>query len=243
MVAPATRVVASVDDGTAARVDVPGGIVLVTDRRQADRPIIEVLRAAIDGGARWVLLRERDLPRAERLALAGRLRAILAEVGGTLIVAGPDPLDGDAVHLPAAGPYPPPDLALVGRSCHNSTELSRLSTEDYVTISPVLPTPSKPGYGPVLHPTGLARLIARTPVPVLALGGVSSPAQVEACIAAGAAGVAVMGAVMRADDPRELVRTLCAAASPEARPGGSAPDSAGTSEAGSDGGPVGRWTA
>ena len=48
------------------------------------------------GGVRWVVLREKDLPRAERVALAGDLRAILAEAGGTLIVAGPDPLGGDA---------------------------------------------------------------------------------------------------------------------------------------------------
>lgn len=190
------------------RVGVPGGIVLVTDRRQANRPIIEVVRAAVDGGLRSVLLRERDLPRDERRHLASRLRAILGPVDGTLIVAGPDPLDGAAVHLAAAGPYPPPELPLVGRSCHDPAELGRLSTEDYVTISPIFPTPSKPGYGPPLRPDGLARLVARTRVPVFALGGIAAPAEAEACVAAGAAGVAVMGAVMRADDPGKLFRAL-----------------------------------
>ncbi|MEQ4302795.1 thiamine phosphate synthase [Plantactinospora sp. B6F1] len=192
----------------------PRGIVLVTDRRQASRPLDEVVRAAVDGGARWVLLRERDLPRPERLELARRLRAILAPVHGTLLVAGPDPLGGDAVHLPAVGPYPPPGLPLVGRSCHDLTELGRLSTEDYLTLSPVYPSPSKPGYGPPLGPDGLAGLVGRSRVPVVALGGVGTPAQVGACLAAGAAGVAVMGAVMRSDDPAGLVRHLCAAAEP-----------------------------
>ncbi|MEE6260409.1 thiamine phosphate synthase [Plantactinospora sonchi] len=200
--------------GTGAPTGTPAGIVVVTDRRQARRPLPEVIRGAVCGGARWVLLRERDLPHAERLALAERLRAILTPVGGTLLVAGPDPLDGDAVHLTAAGPYPPPTLRLVGRSCHDETELGRLSTEDYVTLSPVYATPSKPGYGPPLAPAGLARLVARTPVPVLALGGVGTAGQVAACLAAGAAGVAVMGAVMRADDPEALVRALCAATVP-----------------------------
>lgn len=189
----------------------PRGIVVVTDRRQARRPLPEVIRDAVDGGARWVLLRERDLPYAGRRALADRLRVILTPVGGTLLVAGPDPLGGDAVHLTAAGPYPPPELRLVGRSCHDETELRRLSTEDYVTLSPVFPTPSKPGYGPPLTPAGLARLVARTPVPALALGGVGTPGQVADCLAAGAVGVAVMGAVMRADDPAALVDALCAA--------------------------------
>jgi thiamine-phosphate pyrophosphorylase len=186
--------------------------VVVTDRWQARRPLPEVIRAAVDAGARWVLLRESDLPRDERLALAETLREILAPTGGTLLVAGPDPLGGTAVHLPAAGPYPPPELTLVGRSCHNEAELGRLSTEDYVTLSPIFPSPSKPGYGPPLHPVGLARLVRRTPVPVLALGGVGEPDQVAACLRAGASGVVVMGAVMRADDPAGLVARLTDAA-------------------------------
>lgn len=190
---------------------VPAGLVVLTDRRQARRPLPEVVAAAVAGGVRWVVLREKDLPRSERAALAAALRPILAEVGGTLIVAGPDPLGGDAVHLPAAGPYPPPRLGLVGRSCHDEAELARLTTEDYVTLSPVLPTRSKPGHGPPLHPAGLGRLIPLSPVPVLALGGIETPAQIRACIEAGATGVAVLGAIMRATDPTEAATTLVSA--------------------------------
>jgi thiamine-phosphate pyrophosphorylase len=183
-------------------------VVVLTDRRLARRPLLDVVRAAVDGGARWVVLRERDLPRAQRAALAAELRAILEPVGGTLIVSGADPLGGRAVHLPASGPSPPPSLPIVGRSCHTAAELARISTESYVTLSPVYPTPSKPGYGPPLGPTGLARLIPHSPVPVLALGGVATPEQAAACRLAGAAGVAVMGAVMCAPDPAQLVHEL-----------------------------------
>ncbi|WTF85583.1 thiamine phosphate synthase [Micromonospora globbae] len=190
----------------------PSGVVLLTDRRAARKPLPQVVAAAVAGGVRWVVLREKDLPRAERAALAADLRPILAEVGGTLVVAGPDPLDGDAVHLPAAGPYPPPPLGLVGRSCHDEAELARLSTEDYVTLSPVYPTRTKPGYGPPLLPHGLAALIERSPVPALALGGIETPDQVAACVEAGAVGVAVLGAIMRADDPTEAAHTLTRAA-------------------------------
>ncbi|MEU8297519.1 thiamine phosphate synthase [Micromonospora sp. NPDC048909] len=189
----------------------PTGVVLLTDRRVARRPLVSVVAAAVGGGVRWVVLREKDLPRAERAALAVELRAILAEVGGTLIVAGPDPLDGDAVHLPAAGPYPPPSVGLVGRSCHDSAELARLSTEDYVTLSPVHPSRTKPGYGPPLLPDGLAALIRRSPVPVLALGGFETPNQVHASVKAGAAGVAVLGAIMRVDEPAKAAATLTGA--------------------------------
>ncbi|MEV0153668.1 thiamine phosphate synthase [Micromonospora sp. NPDC050686] len=187
---------------------VPAGPVVLTDRRLARGPLVGVVAAAVAGGVRWVVLRERDLPRAERAALAADLRRVLAEAGGTLIVAGPDPLGGAAVHLPAAGPYPPPRHTLVGRSCHDAAELDRLTTEDYVTLSPVFPTRTKPGYGPPLHADGLRRLVALSPVPVLALGGIETPAQVRRCVAAGAVGVAVLGAVMRAGDPAETATTL-----------------------------------
>ncbi|MFI6128003.1 thiamine phosphate synthase [Micromonospora sp. NPDC051141] len=186
----------------------PGGVVLLTDRRVARGPLADVVASAVAGGVRWVVLREKDLPRAERLALAVALRAVVADVGGTLVVAGPDPLDGDAVHLPAAGPYPPPRLGLVGRSCHDAAELARLTTEDYATLSPVYPTRTKPGYGPPLGPEGLRELVAVSPVPVLALGGIETPAQVTACVDAGAIGVAVLGAIMRASDPAETATAL-----------------------------------
>ncbi|MGV9215799.1 thiamine phosphate synthase [Micromonospora sp. RB23] len=190
---------------------VPSGVVLLTDRLVARGQLKGVVAGAVAGGVRWVVLREKDLPRAERAALAADLRAILAAAGGTLIVAGPDPLGGDAVHLPSAGPYPPPPHRLVGRSCHNETELNRLTTEHYATISPIWPTRTKPGYGPPLDTNGLRKLIKVSPVPVLALGGIETPEQVTACVQAGAAGVAVLGALMRADDPSATAHLLTSA--------------------------------
>ncbi|MFJ2083851.1 thiamine phosphate synthase [Micromonospora chokoriensis] len=189
----------------------PSGVVLLSDRLVARDRLDRVVAEAVAGGVRWVVLREKDLPRAERAALAADLRAILADVGGTLVVAGPDPLDGDAVHLPAAGPYPPPTHGLVGRSCHHQGELNRLTTEHYATISPVWETKTKPGYGPPLRPDGLRKLVDVSPVPLLALGGIETPEQVTACIRAGAAGVAVLGAIMRAQDPAEAAATLTSA--------------------------------
>jgi thiamine-phosphate pyrophosphorylase len=194
----------------------PTGVVVVTDRHQATAPLPDVLAAAVAGGARWVLMREKDLPRPKRAALAAQLRTVLAPAGGRLVVAGPDPLGGDAVHLAATDPVltSPEQPVLVGRSCHDAPELERLTTEDYVTLSPVFASASKPGYGPPLGPAGLRTLCARTDRPVLALGGIETPAQVAACVSAGAVGVAVMGTVMRAADPAAVVAELCDAVHP-----------------------------
>jgi thiamine-phosphate pyrophosphorylase len=182
----------------------PRGLVVLTDRRLAAGSLRKVVEAAVSGGAGWVILRERDLPYAARLALALELRAVLPP--GRLIVAGPDPLGGDAVHLAEADPWPSPRVGLVGRSRHDQVGLS---DEDYVTLSPVFLTPTKPGYGPALGPDEAARWAGS--VPWLALGGIDSPGRVAACAEAGAAGIAVLGAVMRASDPERVARELSTA--------------------------------
>ena len=186
-----------------------GRLLVLTDRRQARRPLPGVVAEAVAGGARTVILREKDLPPGARRALADELHRILAPAGGTLIVAGGP---GASVHLAADDPMPADRPALVGRSCHDPSSVDAATAEgvDYLTVSPVYPSTSKPGYGPPLGPDGLARLAGRTDVPVFALGGLESPAAVAACLAAGAAGVAVMGAVMRADDPAAVVGKLLA---------------------------------
>lgn len=216
-------------------------LMVLTDRRACLRPLAEVVRAAVDGGARAVVLREKDLPAAERARLADELRAVLA--GGLLVLAGaaPDPaphlpapaphlpapalhLSAPALHLSASEPVPAPRPALLGRSCHSAAELRKAGAErcDWVTLSPVWPTASKPGYGPALGLDGLAGLLAgAVPAganagagaragapPAYALGGVDSPERARRCRQAGAYGVAVLGAVMRAARPDRAVAAL-----------------------------------
>jgi thiamine-phosphate diphosphorylase len=184
-------------------------LVVVTDRTQAALPLPDVIRAAVGAGARAVLLRDKDLPLADRHGLAVELRAVLDPVGGLLVWGGADGAPvGTAVHLAADDPFPAARPPLVGRSCHTAADLARAAAEgcDWVFLSPVFPTSSKPGYGPALGLDGLAALVPPAP-PVLALGGVR-PEDVPGCLAAGAHGVAVMGAVMR--DPAVVSDHLAA---------------------------------
>ncbi|MFC3381474.1 thiamine phosphate synthase [Couchioplanes azureus] len=185
----------------------PSGVVVVTDRRLAAGPLVEVVRAAVRGGAAWVVLRDKDLPYAERAALAAELRSVAGPA--RVIVAGPDPLGGNAVHLSAVDDRPA-GVALVGRSWHGTEQLSDV---DYVTLSPVFPTVTKPGYGPALGPERAAALVGERARdrPWLALGGVDSAERAARCVRAGAAGVAVLGAIMRADDPERTTRMLAEA--------------------------------
>lgn len=188
-------------------------LLILTDRHQAPRPLADVVRAAIDGGARAVVVREKDLPRPERARLADQLRPILADAGAILLVASDATIPADGIHLAAQDHLPTARPALVGRSCHSPDALQAAADEgcDWATLSPIFPSPSKPGYGPALDTAALAG----APLPVYALGGVDA-GRVAACVAAGATGVAVMGAVMRAADPAAVVATLLAALDAEA---------------------------
>ena len=185
---------------------------MLTDRTRCE-DLPATVAAAVRGGATGVVFREKDLPRVERRALGERVAD--AATGAELAVASDlslaDELGATGVHLAAADPWPDTPLT-VGRSCHDAVELADAADHaaDYVTVSPVFATRSKPGYGPPLALDGLADLAMRSPVPVLALGGVDAINAAD-CVAAGATGVAVMGGVMAARDPEAVVRDLVAA--------------------------------
>ncbi len=181
-------------------------LLVLTDRHASARPLADVVRAAVEGGARAVVLREKDLPAADRLRLADEVRAVLGD--GLLVLAG-TALPGEALHLSAADAVPAVRPRLLGRSCHDAGEVARAAQQgcDWVSVSPIGTTASKPGYGPALGVPGLAALLPGAP-PAYALGGVTDPAGARACRQAGAYGVAVLGAVMRADRPEQVVAGL-----------------------------------
>jgi len=192
-------------------------LLVISDRRQARRPLEELAEAAFAGGCRWFSLREKDLPPAERRALLGALVVLGHHWGATVTVH--DDIDAAAmadaggVHLPSGGSPAAARLrlpgALIGSSAHSAEEASAFlgAGADYVTVSPIFPTASKPGYGPALGLDGLARIVERVAGPVIALGGVTA-ANAASCRAAGAHGIAVMGEVMRAADPQAAVEAI-----------------------------------
>jgi thiamine-phosphate pyrophosphorylase len=192
-------------------------LLVLTDRAmsaEAGLGLVATVTEAVAGGARAVILREKDLPVAQRVDLARSIAGVLAATGGTLIVAS-DPAVAAAagatwLHLAAADPVPPAGLAW-GRSCHSAREVAVAAAEgaSYVTVSPVFATASKPGYGPALGLGELRSVVADALVPVFALGGVT-PERAVACRQAGAHGVAVMGEVMRSRDPAAVVKALLA---------------------------------
>lgn len=208
----------------------PSPLLVITDRHQARRPLADIAEAVGRGGGRWLLFRDKDLEANARRALAGQLAEIAGRHGMRLSVSrdvGLAAEHGASVHLQsahlqstaavAAARLSLPRGAVVGVSAHTLDDVERAAAAgaDYVTLSPIFVTASKPGYGPALGPAALEQA-ARTGIAVLALGGITA-ASARACLDAGAAGVAVMGEIMRADDPGGSTAAILAALS--SRPG------------------------
>jgi thiamine-phosphate pyrophosphorylase len=208
-----------------ARAALPGPLLVITDRHQARHPLEAIAAAVGRGGGRWLLFRDKDLDPRPRRDLALRLAGIAAEQGFALSISADIELaaavGAAGVHLQAAGDVAAARErladALIGVSAHSLADVAAAAAAgaDYVTLSPIFLTESKPGYGPALGIESL-RTTAALGIPVLALAGVTA-ATAGVCLAAGASGVAVMGEVMRADDPASVVRDLVAASGEAAK--------------------------
>lgn len=196
-------------------------LLLITDRAQARAPLAQVAAAAFAGGVRWASVREKDLPEAEQAALVAVLKDAARPFGARVMLHGTPALarvaGADGVHLAAGADAAEARTvmgtdALIGLSIHTLEEAAGADQAlvDYVVAGPAFETASKPGYGPALEEAGLSRLVAACRVPLLALGGVDRET-IASCRRAGVGGVAVMGGIMRAADPRGEAAALVTA--------------------------------
>lgn len=197
---------------------------LITDRRQTrGHELLEVVEQALDGGVRAIQLREKDLGGKELFLLAEKMKAVCARYRASLFVN--DRIDValaiDAAGVQLGGGAIPIDSArellgdakLIGASTHSIKEAlaAERAGADFIFFGPVYFTPSKAAYGP---PQGLELLqgvVEKISLPVYAVGGVK-PENIAAVKKTGARGVAVISAVMSAEDPtavsREMFRML-----------------------------------
>ena len=192
---------------------------LITDRAAASRPPADVVEECLAAGLRAVQLREKDLEARDLLTLADTLREATQRHGARLIVndradvalaASADGVQRTHSSLPVSAlrGFTPPGF-LVGASVHSEAEARDAAAQgaDFIVFGPVYDTASKRRYGP---PQGLAALEAVTHAvdrPVLAVGGLT-PERVPEVLAAGAAGVAVIGAIYAAARPADATKAF-----------------------------------
>lgn len=195
-------------------------LIVVTDPECGDgRSIVEVVRAAVRGGAPSIQLRDKHGDARDTLELAKRLLEETRPAGALLFVndrvdialaagadgahVGDDDLPVDAVRAIA------PEGFLIGRSVDDvaGARAALAAGADYLGVGPVFETPSKLDTGPVTGVEGVRRVCGTVEIPVVAIGGVGADNAREIA-AAGAAGIAVIRAVMQASDPEAAAAAL-----------------------------------
>ena len=185
------------------------------------RPLVEVLTAAAGAGASLFQYRNKTASMQEAYVEALALRQVAAKAGVLFIVNDRCDLalavDADGVHL-GQGDLPL-DLArkvmgpekLIGISTHNPDQVREATAgqPDYLGFGPIFTPGSKQDHDPVVGLEGLRAMRALTALPVFAIGGIQID-QVREVLRAGANGVAVISAILKAQDISQAVKSFLA---------------------------------
>ena len=182
---------------------------VIADPSAVDSPFLDAVEAVLAGGVTLIQFRAKHLAASEQWKLGRAVAELCAAYRAKLHVNDRADLayvlGADGVHLPANGL--PVEAArrllpdgLIGVSCHSIADVIEATEDgaDYVTLSPIFETSSKPGYGPALGCHKLTTSTKAATIPVYALGGIT-PERVDECLTRGAHGIATMGGVLRGD--------------------------------------------
>jgi len=193
---------------------------VLTDREWSrGRDLLSVAAAALDGGATVIQLRDKSASTRLLIEEGLALRALTRERGALLIVN--DRVDV-ALAVEADGAHVgqddmPAGLArrllgpkrILGVSVANIEEADEAVAggADYLGVGPIFPSPGKADAGPATGVHLLTELAKRYTIPLIAIGGITAENAVEV-MRAGAAGVAVITAVVYAEDITAASRLL-----------------------------------
>jgi thiamine biosynthesis protein ThiS len=192
-------------------------LMLVTDARRSRYPLLDLAASAVAGGVDAIYLRDITLPGEDLAELARNVRERVGPGVSILVNGGPEAARaaGGGLHLrehemaPAAARALMTSETTIGKSVHDPAGAASASGADYLLAGHVFPSRSKPGKVP-LGLAGLTAIASAAPCPVLAIGGIT-PERVAEVVLAGARGIAVIGAIVEADDPRAAAGNLCTA--------------------------------
>ena len=183
------------------------------------RSHVEVARAALEGGADAIQIRDKSSTAYNLSLVAAEIQPLARKFGAAFFVN--DRVDvalltgADGVHvgqddLPARETrrlLPRPRLIGVSAGTREEARRAERDGADYIGAGPVFATPSKPDAGEPLGLERLGEIAAAVGIPVVAIGGITLE-NVARVFAAGADGAAVLSAVVSADDIGAAARAL-----------------------------------
>ena len=193
---------------------------LVTDRNLSrGRSTLEIVRAAVRGGVSCVQLREKTCSTREFIEEALKLKAFLDSSGVALIIN--DRVDvalavaADGVHLGqsdmplAAARSIVGDSMVIGISAESMRDAVEAESggADYLGVSPIFATPTKTDTAAPLGLAGLQAIRRAVKIPLVGIGGLNRSNAAEV-VRSGADGVAVVSAIVAAEDSEQAARDL-----------------------------------
>lgn len=181
--------------------------------------LVDALEECLAAGLRAVQLREKDLAVRDIMSLAAPLRESTRRHGARLVLN--DRLDlakaAEADGVQRTGQSLPvsvlrrlaPAPFLIGASVHSLAEATQAEAEgaDFVVFGPIYDTASKRAYGPPQGLEALRRVATTVRRPVIAVGGID-PRRAPEVMAAGASGIAAIGAFLSAERPGDVVKAF-----------------------------------
>jgi thiamine-phosphate pyrophosphorylase len=193
---------------------------LVTDRGLAHgRSTLEIVSAAVQGGATVVQLREKDCSTRDFIEQALAIKEFLKDHGAPLIINDrvdvAQAVEADGVHL---GQTDMPlgvakkilgDSMIIGISAESLQDAieAEKGGADYLGVSPIYATPTKTDTAPPLGLQGLQQIRKAVRLPLVGIGGLNRENAAEV-IRNGADGVAVVSAIVAAENPQAAADAL-----------------------------------
>jgi len=194
---------------------------LITDRKlfTDNHLLFTAVEEALKGGSKAVQLREKDLGTRDLLDMAYKMRELTKTYEAKLFIN--DRVDialaveADGVQLgkesiPAHAVRKSfQDKLIIGVSTHSLDEAIEAESggADFITLGPVYHTPSKMKYGEPIGIEILSKVVAKTLIPVIAIGGIKLD-KVREVKEAGADGVALISAILIAESIKETTEVF-----------------------------------
>lgn len=188
------------------------GLYVITDASFSGRSHVDVARAALEGGARLIQLRDKGRDVGELLPIANEIRELCHAAGALFLVNDRVDLacacEADGVHLgqtdlpvAEARKLLGPDR-LIGVSVENveQVEAAEAADADYLGVGAIYGSATKPDAGDAVGPEQIRRFRERSALPIVAIGGITLE-RIPEVREAGADAIAVISAVAAAEDP------------------------------------------
>lgn len=185
---------------------------------------LDGIRLALDGGIQWIQLRMKQASEADFLRIGSEVRRLCDRYGATFIIDDHvelvRELGADGVHL---GKKDMPiaearnilgEDAIIGGTANTfeDIEMHYRASANYIGCGPFRFTTTKEGLAPTLGLEGYSHIMQRVRqagigIPIVAIGGITAE-DIPGLMQTGIAGIALSGAILRAENPIEMIKEL-----------------------------------